>query len=339
MTKQEYNKLQELFSEEELNALALGFPIAEDFDLNFSGEIEDEDEYEDFNFMDDYSDSENEFDNFFTKKARDRRKKRKALRKSGLSRKEARKQALKDIPRDTIKKALKKVSINNIKKDARGLFRGVAKVTGMVPRQAYLTLVRTNVRGYAYKLNAVLKNSSLKARLKKRWEKLGGDWNKLVGAINVGRQKKANICGKKCQAKQLEYKNLDPIVTGSLVTLAGGIVTALASIVNQAKVTDTENKEIEAEKEKAENENKTLTEVERMRLEAERKRIEAQSDPRKMILNNPDLSPEEKKFALAEYDKVLGTENKRKLIKYGVIGGIALIGIIVAFKVIKRRKK
>ena len=340
MKKEQLDNLQELFSKDELNAIALGFPIVEDFGYSF---IDDEDELvfeeNEYNFVDSDVESETEFDNFLTKKSRDRIRKRRELRKKGLSRKDARKQALKDIPRDKLKDALKKVSINNIKKDLRGLGRGVAKVTLVAPRGSYLALVRLNFRGYAYKLEATLKNPKLNSKLKKRWQKLGGNWDKLVKAINVGARKKAFVCGKKCQAKQLEYSNaVETAVVVGLLTLGGTIISNVSDIVNTAKISKAKQDEIDAENERAKRENETLTEIEKMRLEAEEKRLQSESDPRKLIINNPDLSPQEKKFALSEYDKALGKENTRKLVKYGVISGIALIGIIVAFKVIKRRK-
>ena len=86
----------------------------------------------------------------------------------------------------------------------------------------------------------------------------------------------------------------------------------------------TKEKEIDALKQISDKEIDSMSDAERLRAETERKLIESQTDPRNLIINNPNLSPQEKKDALALYDKTFGAERKAKLIKYSVIGAIAL---------------
>ena len=122
---------------------------------------------------------DDQYDNFLTKKGRERRKVKQDLRDSGLSRKDARKEAKNQIPRN---------------KPAR--------------REAYLTLVKLNYRGYAIKLNAIITgtNTKLLNELKDKWRKWG-DWSELIDAVNKGKDKKPFICGAKCRKEILDFKN------------------------------------------------------------------------------------------------------------------------------------
>ena len=342
------NKIDELFSEEEKLAISLGFPISDDLGINADEvEIEDyvffiDDEIETekpFSFVSDIE-TDNDFENFLTKKMRDRAKKRKDLRKSGVSRKDARKQAKDLIPPDTLKDALKKISINNIKKDFGKLGRGVAVVSALVPRQAFIGLVAINYRGIASKLEAIIygKDENLKNKLKDKWYKIGGDYAKLVGAVNRGRNKKPFFCGAKCKSQASKYSNAEPTTTTTaLITTGGAIIGYLASVLNQAKISKTKEKEIQALKDIAEKETDQRTEAEKLRAENERKAIESQTDPRNLILNNANLTKEEKQIALKQYDETFGKERRAKLIKYSVIGAIALGGIFLLTRVLRKK--
>mgnify|MGYP003646059961 CR=1 FL=1 len=330
LNNNQLERLHSLFTTEEISALAMGFPISDDFGLNFV-----DDEFES-NFVDD-----NEFNDFLTKKMRDRGRKRRALRKSGSSRKEARKQARVDIPRDKIKDALKKLSLNNIKKDLGKLGRVGKMGAFLVPRQAYIGLIALNYRGNALRLESIIygNNQNLKNQLKDKWENgLGGNYAKLVGAVNKGRNKKPFFCGAKCKSKASEYSNV--LAEGTIAVLIGAgssVIGYLASIVNQGKISKTKEKEIDALKQISDKEIDSMSDAERLRAETERKLIESQTDPRNLIINNPNLSPQEKKDALALYDKTFGAERKAKLIKYSVIGAIALGGIFLLTRVLRNK--
>jgi hypothetical protein len=57
----------------------------------------------------DFDGDQENYDNFFTQKARERRKLTKAGMESGLSRQDARKQALASIPKDKLKEIINKI--------------------------------------------------------------------------------------------------------------------------------------------------------------------------------------------------------------------------------------
>lgn len=74
------------------------------------------------------------------------------------------------------------------RQEKRGGAKGVQRIALAPGRAAFLSLVLLNFRGLATKLSkAVAKNPE---RLKKFWNKLGGDFNKLKKAIDNGKTKK-----------------------------------------------------------------------------------------------------------------------------------------------------
>jgi hypothetical protein len=157
---------------------------------------------------------DDQYDNFLTRKGKERRDLRQQGRESGLSRKDARKSAKLQVPTS---------------KPAR--------------REAYLTLVKLNFRGFAWKLNSIITgtNTKLLNDLKERWRKFG-DWNELVDAVNKGKDKNPLICGGKCRKEILDTQVSNFVIAGvtistsTLVALAGSIITALASITKQGQI-------------------------------------------------------------------------------------------------------
>jgi len=115
-----------------------------------------------------------------------------------------------------VKKATKKLSLKNIgkgiKKIGKGIVKGIkavgkliVKATMVIPRNAYLLLMRVNFRGLATKSAVAQRGgASYKKAWKKvcsKWEKLGGRCSALTKAINKGKNKKPLLCGKKCKSK------------------------------------------------------------------------------------------------------------------------------------------
>ena len=205
-----------------------------------------------------------QYDNLIGKKAKARREERKEGRSQGLTRKEARKEATLKIP------------TNN---PAR--------------REAYLTLVKINFRGFAYKLDAIINgnNVNLLNQLKEKWRKWG-DWNELVDAVNKGKSKKPFVCGAKCRKEILDNKNFlnfEPLTTATitaLIGLAGVVVSSLSSVVKQGQIGKQQREAIEASEKEGEDEfNKLPPEEQRAIIEAEaqlRKDLEA-TDNKKYI--------------------------------------------------------
>jgi hypothetical protein len=168
------------------------------------------------------------FDNFLTKKGRERRDLRQEGRAGGLTRKDSRKTAKNQIPTS---------------KPAR--------------REAYLTLVKLNFRGFAYKLDSIISgtNTKLLNELKEKWRKWG-DWNELLDAVNKGKVKKPFVCGAECRKEVLDMKNFynaEPLTTSvivGLLSLAGVVVSSLSGIVKQGQIGKQQREAIEsAEKE------------------------------------------------------------------------------------------
>jgi hypothetical protein len=284
----------------------------------------------DFDF---FSGDEDSFENFQGRRKEIRQEKQ-DLRQSGLSRKDARKQANINIPnpfKNKLTEAQTKVG------------RAILKTNPalVASRGAYLALVRLNYRGFAYKLNAVLKDPNLKSQLEKKWYKLGGDLDNLVEAIGVGYKKDPFVCGKKCQAKELmDKKSFDgdfsnfvilgvTLTAAGVVTLASACISALAVIINAVVVSITEKKKIKSAEKIAEMEDARLTKQEKDRLALEEKKIQGQNDPRKEIINDPNISQEDKRSALKLLDEAEGSKLNKDVIKYVVIGGIALVAIFL----------
>lgn len=232
---------------------------------------------------------EDQFDNFITRKGVERRKNRRDARREGrnegLSRKEARKQARNKIPTN---------------KPAR--------------REAYLSLVKLNFRGFAYKLDAIINgnNPSLLNELKEKWRKYG-EWDKLVDAVNKGKVKKPFVCGAKCRKESIDAKNyysVDPAsatIIGSALALAGVVISSLSSVLKQSQIGKQQREAIQASEQQGQDEfNK--------------------------------LSPEEQKAILdaeAQLRKDAEATDNKKFIWIGV-GVVALLGI---FFLIKKSKK
>ena len=352
-------------NEEEISALAYGFPILPekfygfDNDLTSTGTTDDingnwkplnaMDSFDGFDFVDD------DFDNFLTKKARERNKRKKELRKEGLSGKDARNQAREEIPRDKLKDVAKNIS--------GGVGRAVVVGAMSIPRASYLSLVAINFRGLAYKLSAIIdlkygNTEALRNKLKDKWYKLGGKWDSLVKATNNGKNKKPSICGKKCKKKLAEQglkrgfvnfnqeldfdtynypTGVEEVGLGIWIGLGTAVLGALGTITSTAITSSTEKKAIAQADKQAELEAKTISQSDQLAYDLEMKRLKSQADPRTSILNNTELSEAEKREALKTLDEAEGTDTKKKLIKYGLFGALAIGGVFLLIKVLKRK--
>jgi hypothetical protein len=206
---------------------------------------------------------DDQYDNFLTKKGKERKDLRQQGRASGLSRKDARKQAKSNLPTD---------------KPAR--------------REAYLALVKLNFRGFAWKLNSIITGTDAKLlnQLKDKWSKWG-DWNKLVDAVNKGKDKKPLICGAKCRKEILDSKmsNFEPLTTATitaLIGLAGVVISSMSGIVKQGQIGKQQREAIESAEKQGEDEFKNLPPEEQEAIkkaeEELRKEVEA-TDNKKYI--------------------------------------------------------
>jgi hypothetical protein len=283
-----------------------------------------------------------EFDNFLTKKGRERGKERKELRESGLSRKDARKEALSKIPKDKLKEVA-----NNV---AKGVGKAILKGGLIAPRGAYLSLLALNFRGQAYKVMAVVNgtNEKLKKQLKSKWEGLGGKYDSLVKTATKGATKKPFFCGKECNEKLLtsditaesikstpidaEYLNLggvDDAVIVAWIGLGSTMIGVIGSVVGKAQDTKLQKAEIESAEKLAEQENATLTKIEKDKIDLKKQELATAGDPTAIVLNNPNLTQEEKATALKQIEIVETKATESNAKKYLMYGGIALLGFFL----------
>jgi hypothetical protein len=326
------------YTEEEICAFAYGFDdaymdISDDSRQSVDGK---------FNRLANSFDGDNEFDYFLTKKGRERGKERKELRESGLSRKDARKQALAKIPRDKLKEVAKNVS--------KGVGKAILKGGLIAPRGAYLSLLALNFRGQAYKVIAVEdgRNSSLKKQLKSKWEGLGGKYESLIKTARKGATKKPFFCGKECNKKLLtttntaesiksvpidaEYLEFGGVDDGLLIAwigLGSTMLGVIGGVVNKAQEGKQQKADIKSAEKLAEQENATLTKIEKDKIDLKKQELASSGNPTNIVLNNPNLTPEEKATALKQIEIVeeKGTESNTK--KYLMYGGIALLGFFL----------
>jgi len=309
--------------------------------------------------------ADEEFDNFLTKKSRARRK----LRKGGMSKQDA----LKAIPKDSLKtiasKSWKRLG-SNIKKVGN-----VIKNTSLfIPRQAARALIALNYRGMAYKLNYVkTKKVDSWNKVKAKWVKMGGDVSKLEGVVGIGKNKKYLFCWAKCKEKigtfttssfngrievdtdklyasinrELEYKNIagvDDAAYAATIAAGGTIVVALIKEVGKIPENKLATKQFEEEQLvneqtldlMAEQQN-TDKETIRRELDIKEMAVMTEVSPVNQIMQNPDLSPAEKQEAVKQVNEALEVKGKRDIKKYAIIGGIALVAIVVLARLLRNR--
>ena len=333
------------------------------------------------NFVD--IESDEDFDNLFTKKSRKKLGNR--FKKIGKGIKKTAGKVGKGI-----KKAGKGI-VKGVKKVGKAVGKGIKKIgnviksaTLFVPRQAARGLIALNYRGMAYKLNWANENDPKKMKkINDKWKKLGGTTKALRGAYRAGYKKKALFCGAKCKKKmakqtaksssfnadgsfnisnyQLDKNKLYdilrndmlysndggavsvPVMVGLGSAVIGGLASYLASVpqskalkeqVKNQKKRDEEEIKLMAKQQKT-NEEKVKRE-----LDIVEKKVKDELDPINQIVNNPNLSPEEKKEAIKQVNEALDTKSeregkasKKKILLYG---GIALVGILAVVLVARK---
>lgn len=353
--------LSELDSDER-SALLFGFPMppTDSFD-GLEPDLYDADnrmsvdgDWKPYEEMSNFADDE--YSDFLTKKSRAReklkRKKRKALRGSGLSRgdarRQARKEALDEIPKDKLKDIAKRTFSN--------IGNAIKKGALALPRGAYLSLLRINYRGNAWKIMSIHTgtDATLKTKLKNKWEKLGGNYSKLISNASKGKGKKPFFCGAKCKKALLHkdlkksfdgnfeiddmaFYSLEPATITAIVGTAGAILGAMAGIVNNAQVGKQQEKQIEAEKELQQKSLDAMTDTEKRQVAFAEKQLQAQADPIQQILNNPNLTDAEKREAIALTKDALKSERGAKIKKWLVIGGLGIVALGIITYIVKKK--
>jgi hypothetical protein len=230
------------------------------------------------------------------------------------------------------------------KRDRKGLRKigRAIKTAALAPaRGAFLGLVRLNYRGSASRFN--LLNEQGRKKLFEKWDRLGGKRDAIEKAIDAGKNKKMIACGKKCRAKagknpqlpteaQSDFVNLTGAEISTIVAAGGGVLTAtIKAVSNKSNYkSQIELAKIENDTEKEdENERKIDASMTPQEAALANEIIKAQDssfDAVKAIVENPNLTAEEKKAALEDLKQDVSGMSTNKTILIG-IGVLAALGL------------
>ncbi len=157
------------------------------------------------------------------------------LRKSGASENEIVKVVANGTISIIVSKIQEKTTVGQILSDGWGLVKKYNPVM-ILARNTYLGLMAINYRGNATKLKAVHEYGDQKS-LRQKWESLGGNYDKLIGSVNRGYDKKAlfgssvNGIGEVATATGASVATASPI----LVAMKSLLVTLLPSLTIAGK--------------------------------------------------------------------------------------------------------
>jgi len=112
------------------------------------------------------------------------------------------------------------VTISGIGKHAaKGKGKGLKKVLLSPGRNAFLSLVDLNVRGLASHMNKAMMTKNGLAKIKAKWEKMGGKWDKLSKVIAKGATKKALLGDKQKKHGMHGLAAAAPVIAGMAALL------------------------------------------------------------------------------------------------------------------------
>jgi len=137
------------------------------------------------------------------------------------------------------------------------------------------------------------------------------------------------------------YSNVDPASAGAVgiwVGSASAVLGALAGIISKGIESADQKKMLKAEAEKTDKELASLSATEKKQIELAEKKIIAETDPRDLILKNENLSPAEKREALAVIDDATSKTDSSKMKKYLIYGAIGIVLLVVIFQLTKKSK-
>lgn len=135
------------------------------------------------------------------------------------------------------KKAAKKAKRAQRKKEGKGILRkvgkgikavakGVVKFAAVPARNAYLLLVKFNIHGFATALQ-----KADQAKVKAKWEKLGGKFSALQKAYTQGAKKKKIFGISGISMEEMEAIGAAPVGVAAALAAAVPIIAALAPLL------------------------------------------------------------------------------------------------------------
>jgi hypothetical protein len=230
------------------------------------------------------------------------------------------------------------------KRDRKGLRKigRAIKTAALAPaRGAFLGLVRLNFRGSASRFN--LLNEQGRKKLFEKWDRLGGKRDALEKATDAGKGKKPLACGKKCRASagknpqlpsqaQSDFVNFEPATNAALISAGGGVLATMVKVISDKSNYKSKIELAKIENDTAkqdENERKidaTMTPQEAALANEIIKAQDSSFDAVKAIVENPNLTAEEKKAALEDLKQDVSgmSTNQTILIGIGVVAALSL---------------
>lgn len=310
-------------------------------------------------------------------RARNKRKRqiKKDLKAQGIKgrdkRKQARQQALKEIPKDKLKDIAKRT----IKKIGRGVviatlavprasfisllainFRGIAwKLHKGLKDNKYRNKIYEKWRklgGNKKILDKTILGGSKKKpffcgkKCKTKLAQKGAKRRRFDGqeARDVAQDLLRNIEFYEPSKDDFDgsmYSNaagVDDAAVAIWVGVGSAVIGAMGSVVAGVQMKKSKEQEIKAQKEIADKELATMDAKIKSDAKLIEEQLRSQSDPMKLVLNNPNLTQAQKDDAIKQIQEATDKESEGKTKKYLIIGGAVLVGIIVLAMVFKKKR-
>lgn len=175
-----------------------------------------------------------------------------------------------------------------------------------------------------------LKNKPIEELKKETIEEVMGNFS--------GFNNKVNFFAGSYIDSDTNYSNAAPLVIGAWIGAGGTVIGALAGIISKGIESADQKKMLKAEAEKTDKELASLSESEKKQIELAEKKLKAELDPRDLILKNENLSPAEKREALAVIDDATSKTDSSKMKKYLIYGAIGIVLLVVIFQLTKKSK-
>jgi hypothetical protein len=235
-----------------------------------------------------------------------------------------------------------------IKKNAKKFV--VLAITGPILGAA-MALMAVNFRGMASKI--ATSTTAEQAKMRKRWEKMGGDFDNYMKLAVKNKDKKPFMCAAKCKkdlAAFIEangakaalneippantneaYSNVvETAIIGVAISTGGALVASLIGMIASKKETAAVDAEVEAQDKIAKDELDKLSALEKQKIKLAEDQLKDETNWKARIMEDPNLSEDEKREAIKLYESTDNDAVDWK--KIGLIaGGALLVGGLLYF--------
>lgn len=235
-----------------------------------------------------------------------------------------------------------------IKKNAKKFV--VLSVTGPILGAA-MALMAINFRGMATKIS--VSTPAEQSRMRKRWEKMGGNFDNYMKLAAKNKDKKPFLCAAKCKkdlasfveakgAKAAlneippanvneQYSNVvETAVIGAAIAAGGSLVASLIGMIASKKETAAVEAEVDAQEKINQDEIDKLSALDKQRIKLAEDQLKEETNWKAKIMEDPNLSEDEKREAIKMYENA--DNNAVDWKKIGMIaGGALLVGGLLYF--------